>query len=90
MLLELLDQFPDDQPTCTVTADGTYDAGTATPQLRRKRLDRHTCRYKRAAIAGKHTGAPVRNDTVRSTRRHGSMIWRRWSGYQLRSLVFYA
>lgn len=32
-------------------------------------------------------GAQARNDTVRSTRRLGRTIWRRWSGYHRRSLV---
>lgn len=75
MLPDLLDQIPDDQPLGIVTADG---------RLRHPRLSRrHRCSWGR----GHHSAPQERNEALRSCRRLGRAIWKRWTGYHRRSLV---
>ena len=88
MLPELLRQIPADQPIDKVSADGAYDTRACHAAI----ADRNACAVipsrKNARPWLENTpGARARNDTVRSTRRLGRAIWRRWSGYHRRSLV---
>ena len=88
MLPELLNQIPDGQQIDKVTADGAYDTRGCHAAI----AARHACAViparKNARPWLENTpGAQARNETVRSTRRLGRMIWRRWSGYHRRSLV---
>ena len=88
VLPDLLDQIPADQPIGKVSADGAYDTRAC-----------HAAIAARNAIAVIPTrrngrpwkegtlGADARNDILRTTRRLGRMIWRRWSGCHRRSLV---
>ncbi|MDO5604801.1 MAG: IS5 family transposase [Paracoccus sp. (in: a-proteobacteria)] len=86
MLLELLDQIPPDQEIASVTADGAFDT--------RKCHDAIAARGAAAIIPPRKNakpwkpdtaGAIARNDILRTSRRVGRTIWRRWSGYHRRS-----
>lgn len=88
MLPELLDQIPKDQSIATVSADGAYDTRTCHEAI----AARDAC----AVIPARRNARPwrentpgvqARNETVRATRRLGRTIWKRWSGYHLRSRV---
>ena len=88
MLPELLDQIPADQPIDKVTADGAYDTrGCHTAIAARCACAVIPSRKNARPWLENTPGAQARNDTVRSTRRLGRTIWRRWSGYHRRSLV---
>ena len=88
MLPDLLDQIPADEPIGMVTADGAYDTRAC-----------HAAIAERGAAAvipprrnGKPwkertAGARARNEALRTSRRLGRAIWRRWSGHHRRSLV---
>jgi hypothetical protein len=88
ILPELLGHIPDDQPLGIVTADGAYDTrachaaiavrGAATvipPRTNGKPWKERTA------------GATARNDALRSCRRLGRAIRKRWTDYHRRSLV---
>ena len=88
MLPELLDQIPPDQEIASVTADGAFDT--------RKCHDAIAARGAAAVIPPRKNakpwkpdtpGAVARNEALRSSKRFGWMIWRRWSGYHRRSRV---
>ena len=82
----LLDQIPPDQEIATVTADGAFDA--------RKCHDAIAARGAAAIIPPRKNakpwkpdtaGAIARNEILRTSKRVGRTIWRRWSGYHRRS-----
>ena len=86
MLPELLDQIPPEQEIGSVTADGAFDT--------RKCHDAIAARGAAAIIPPRKNakpwkpdtaGAIARNDILRTSRRVGRTIWRRWSGYHRRS-----
>ena len=86
MLPELLKQIPPDQEIGSVTADGAYDT--------RKCHDAVAARGAAAIIPPRKNARPWREDTagaiarnkaLRTSRRLGRTIWRRWSGYHRRS-----
>ena len=86
MLPELLKQIPPDQPIASVTADGAFDT--------RKCHDAIAGRGAHAVIPPRKNakpwkpdtpGAIARNEALRTSRRLGRTIWRRWSGYHRRS-----
>ena len=86
MLPELLDQIPPDQEIATVTADGAFDT--------RKCHDAIAARGAAAIIPPRKNakpwkpdtpGAVARNEILRTSKRVGRTIWRRWSGYHRRS-----
>lgn len=86
MLPELLDQIPPDQEISSVTADGAFDT--------RKCHDAIAARGAAAIIPPRKNakpwkpdtaGAIARNDILRTSRRVGRTIWRRWSGCHRRS-----
>ena len=88
VLPDLLDQIPEGEQIGTVTGDGAFDTrrchtailergGTAVIPIRRNgRLWKEDCPAARA-----------RNDILRATRRFGRAIWKRWSGYHVRSRI---
>jgi len=88
ILPDLLDQTPADQPLGIVTADGAYDnrtchaavaargAAAVIPPLRNGKLWKEPT-----------AGVLVRNEALRSCRRLGRAIWKRWTGYHRRSLA---
>ena len=86
MLPELLNQIPPDQEIASVTADGAFDT--------RKCHDAIAARGAAAIIPPRKNakpwkpdtaGAIARNDILRTSKRVGRAIWRRWSGYHRRS-----
>jgi hypothetical protein len=86
MLPELLDQIPPEQQIASVTADGAFDT--------RKCHDAIAARGAAAIIPPRKNakpwkpdtpGAIARNDILRTSKRVGRTIWRRWSGYHRRS-----
>jgi len=86
MLPELLDQIPPDQEIGSVTADGAFDT--------RKCHDAIAARGAAAIIPARKNakpwkpdtaGAIARNEILRTSKRLGRTIWRRWSGYHRRS-----
>lgn len=86
MLPELLDQFPLGQQIGSVTADGAFDT--------RKCHDAIAARGAAAIIPPRKNakpwkpdtaGAVARNEILRTSKRVGRTIWRRWSGYHRRS-----
>jgi hypothetical protein len=88
MLPEVLDQIPPEQEIGSVTADGAFDT--------RKCHDAIAARGAAAIIPPRKNakpwkpdtaGAVVRNDILRTSKRVGRTIWRRWSSYQRRSRV---
>ena len=87
-LPELLGQIPADQPIGKVTADGAYDTRACHAAIAARSVCAVIPARKNARSWLENTpGAQARNETVRSTRRLGRAIWRRWSGYHRRSLV---
>jgi hypothetical protein len=98
MLPELLDQIPPEQEIATVTADGAFDtrkchgaiaargAAAFGPALEPvagmpslpPRKNAKPCKPDTA-------GAIARNEILRTSKRLGRTIWRRWSGYHRRS-----
>ncbi len=94
MLPELLDQIPPDQAIASVTADGAFDTRKCHDAI----AARGAAALRRCGAAaiipprknGKPwkadgAGAVARNEALRVSRRFGSVIWRRWSGYHRRS-----
>ena len=86
MLPDLLDQIPPDQEIASVTADGAFDT--------RKCHDAIAARGANAIIPPRKNakpwkpdtpGAVARNEILRTSKRVGRTIWRRWSGYHRRS-----
>ena len=83
---ELLDQIPPDQEIASVTADGDFET--------RKSHDAIAARGTAAIIPPRENarpwkpdtaGAVARNKILRTSKRVGRTIWRRWSGYHRRS-----
>jgi transposase len=88
VLPDLLDQIPQDQEICSVTADGAYDT--------RKCHDVIADRGAHAVIPPRKNakpwkaitaGAVARNEALRASKYLGRALWRRWSGYHRRSRV---
>lgn len=86
MLPELLDQISPEQEIASVTADGAFDT--------RKCHDAIAARGATAIIPPRKNakpwktdtpGAVARNEILRTSKRLGRTIWRRWSGYHRRS-----
>ena len=86
MLPELLDQIPPEQEIASVTADGAFDT--------RRCHDAIAARGAAAIIPPRKNakpwkpdtaGAVARNEILRTSKRLGRTIWRRWSGYHRRS-----
>lgn len=88
LLPELLSQIPRDELINTVTADGAYDtrrchgaiiergANGIIPVRRNGRAWKDDC-----------PAAAARNEILRTTRRLGRALWRKWSEYHIRSRV---
>ena len=86
MLPERLAQIPPEEAIASVTADGAFDT--------RKCHDAIAARGAAAIIPPRKNakpwkpdtaGAVARNEILRTSKRVGRTIWRRWSGYHRRS-----
>lgn len=88
MLPELLDQIPADRPIDKVSADGAYDTRACHAAIAARDACAVIPARKNARPWLENTpGAQARNEILRTTRRLGRTIWRRWSGYHRRSLA---
>jgi len=88
VLPNLLDQIPKSENIGTVTADGAYDTcrchtaiidRQATPIIPIRKNGRAWKQDCQAAIA--------RSETLRATRHYGRALWKRWTGYHVRSRI---
>ena len=101
MLPQLLDQIPHDQEIASVTADGAFDTRKCHEAIRCPaavclQTARGAARGAAAIIPPRKNakpwkpdtpGAIARNEALRTSKRFGRTIWRRWSGYHRRSRV---
>lgn len=86
MLPELLDQIPPDQEIASVTADGAFDTRKCHEAVAARGADAIIPPRKNAKPWKPDTaGAIARNEILRTSKRLGRTIWRRWSGYHRRS-----
>jgi hypothetical protein len=88
VLPDLLDQIPEGEDIGTVTADGAYDTRRCHAAI----IDREAT----AIIPIRKNGRPwkedcpaaiARNETLRATRQYGRALWKRWTGYHVRSRI---
>jgi hypothetical protein len=88
VLPALLDQIPADERIASVSGDGAYDTKDCheTVALRDAYAIIPT-RKNTKPWKTNRCGADARNDILRTTRRLGRAIWKKWSGYHRRSLV---
>ncbi len=88
MLPELLSQIPPKERIASVSGDGAYDTkGCHEAIAKRKAKAAIPTRKNAKPLKENRLGAHVRNEILRTTRRLGSVIWKKWSGYHRRSLV---
>jgi hypothetical protein len=89
MLPDMLDQIPSGQPINMVTADGADDTCACHAALRRAAGPLRSFHPARTTSRGgkQPQGAVARNKALRSCRRHGRAIRKRWTGDYRRSLV---
>lgn len=88
MLPELLEQIADDQPIGRISADGAYDTRACHEAIAARNAIAVIPTRRNGRLWKEDTpGAQARNDILRTTRHLGRAIWRRWSGYNRRSLV---
>lgn len=88
VLPDLLDQIPADQPIDRVTANGAYDTRACHAAIAARGAAAVIPPRKNGKLCKAHTAATtVRNDALRSCRRLGRAIRKRWTGYYRRSLV---
>jgi hypothetical protein len=86
MLPELLDQIPPDQEIASVTADGAFDTRKCHDAIAACGAAAITPPRKNAKPwKPDSAGAIARNEILRTSKRVGRSIWRRWSGYHRRS-----
>ena len=87
VLGDLLDQIPQDERVDSVYTDGAYD----TKQCRQVIADRQAHAVippRKMRSHGKiKDGSLERNELLRTVKRLGRTIWKKWSGYHRRSLV---
>ena len=87
VLPDLLDQIPADQPLGMVTADGAYDTRACHAAIAARGAAAVIPPRRNGKLWKEPTpGAMVRNEALRSCRRLGRAIWKRWTGYHRRSL----
>lgn len=88
LLPDLLEQILCDQRIGRVTADGAYDARACHAAIAARGAAAVIPPRKNGKPWKEHTaGTTVCNDALRSCRRLGRTIWKRWSGCHRRSLV---
>jgi hypothetical protein len=80
---ELLDQIPPEQEIASVTADGAFGTRKCHDAIAASAIipPRKNAKPWKPDSAG----AVARNDILRTSKRVGRTIWRRWSGYRRRS-----
>ena len=88
VLGDLLDQIPQDEQIDSVYTDGAYD----TKQCRQVIADRQAHavippRKNAKPWKDQKTGSLERNELLKTVKRLGRAVWKKWSGYHRRSLV---
>ena len=88
VLGDLLDQIPPDEQIDSVYTDGAYD----TKQCRQVIADRQAHavippRKNAKPWKDQKTGSLERNELLKTVKRLGRAVWKKWSGYHRRSLV---
>ena len=88
ILGDLLDQIPQDEQIDSVYTDGAYD----TKQCRQVIADRQAHavippRKNAKPWKDQKTGSLERNELLKTVKRLGRAVWKKWSGYHRRSLV---
>ena len=88
VLPDLLNQIPADEQIGSVTADGAYDTRKCHKAIADRGAHAVIPPRKNAKPWKPDTaGAVARNEILRTSKRVGRTIWRRWSGYHRRSRV---
>ena len=88
MLPALLEQIPSEETLHSVCADGAYDTKACHAAIASRGASALIPVRKNAQPWKEgNAGALARNDILRSTKRLGRAIWKKWSGYHQRSLV---
>jgi hypothetical protein len=86
MLPELLAQIAPDQDIASVTADGAFDTRKCHDAIAERGAAAIIPPRKNAKPWKPDTaGAVARNEALRTSKRLGRTVWRRWSGYHRRS-----
>src|SRR6218665_1067485 len=88
MLPELLAQIAAGEPVHSVSADGSHDTKACHEAI----ADRQAAavvptRRNARPLADARAGAQARNEILRTTRKLGRAMRKKWSGYHRRSLV---
>lgn len=88
VLPDLLEQIPEDEQVGTVIADGAYDTRRCHAAIIARDAEA-IIPVRRNGRLRKEDGsaAKARNEILRATRRFGRSLWKRWSGYHVRSRV---
>jgi len=88
MLPALLEQIPPEEALASVGADGAYDTKACHAAIARRGASALIPVRKNAQPWKEgNEGARARNEILRTTKRLGRTIWKKWSGYHRRSLV---
>lgn len=88
MLPELLAQITSEQQIATVTVDGAFDTRQCLEAIAARGAPAIIPPRKNATLWKPDTpGATARNDILRTSKRIGGTIWRRWIVYHRRSRV---
>jgi len=88
VLPALLGQIPGGERIASVSGDGAYDTKACHEAIALRAADAIIPTRKNAKPwKTNRCGAEARNEILRTTRRLGRAIWKKWSGYQQRSLV---
>lgn len=88
MLPVLLEQIPPEEALASVGADGAYDTKACHAAIANRGASALIPVRKNAQPWKEGSaGARARNEILRTTKRLGRAIWKKWSGYHRRSLV---
>ena len=88
MLDGLLSQIPEGEPIASVTADGAYDGRACRDAIASRGAEAIIPPRRNAKPWKKDSpGAAARNEALRTIKRLGRTLWRKWSGYHRRSRV---
>jgi hypothetical protein len=88
MLPGLLDQIPPEEPIASVTGDGAYDTKGCHEAIAQRGAQAVIPPRKNGKLWKQSLlGALTRNEALRACCRFGLKLWKRWSGYHIRSLV---
>lgn len=87
-LPDLLEQIPEDEPILSVGGDGAYDTRGCHAAIVERGAD-PVIPVRRNGKTWTKDGPVVdaRNETLRTMKKLGRTIWKKWSGYHRRSLV---